>query len=87
MNQKMNRMQLLHWINTISFTVNEMTLYMDTHPEDKEALEYFNHHNELRKQALEAYAQQYGPLTIDSMACDNSWKWASQPMPWEGEVC
>ena len=66
MNQQMSQKQLLQWINMVSFAVNDITLYLDTHPDDEEALNYLKHYKELRKQGLRAYADQYGPLTIDS---------------------
>ncbi len=63
---QMNQAQLLHWINMVSFAVVDITLYLDTHPKDEEALKYFNHYIDLRRCAMRAYAEKYGPLTIDS---------------------
>ena len=59
----------------------------DTHPDDEEALNYLKHYKELRKQGLRAYADQYGPLTIDSAKVGDHWDWATQPWPWEGGMC
>ena len=86
MNQ-MNQAQLLHWIDMISFAVTDITQYLDTHPEDEEAVKYFNHYMDLRKSALQAYAGQYGPLTIDSSNPEKNWDWANMPLPWEGGNC
>lgn len=86
MNQ-MNQAQLLHWIDMVSFAVVDITLYLDSHPKDEEALKYFDHYLELRKTALEAYAQKYGPLTIDSATPESYWLWSAQPLPWEGGGC
>ena len=63
---QMNQSQLLHWIDMVSFAVVEITEYLDTHPDDEEALKYFNHYADLRRTALRAYAQNYTPLTIDT---------------------
>ena len=87
MNQQMSQKQLLQWINMVSFAVNDITLYLDTHPDDEEALNYIKHYKELRKQGLRAYADQYGPLTIDSAKVGDHWDWATQPWPWEGGMC
>ena len=54
---QMNQSQLLHWIDMVSFAVVEITEYLDTHPDDEEALKYFNHYADLRRTALRAYAQ------------------------------
>lgn len=87
MNQPMNQKQLMQWINMVSFAINDIVLYLDTHTDDEEALNYFNHYKELRKQALRTYAEQYGPLTIDTANVTNYWCWATQPWPWEGGMC
>lgn len=85
--QQMSQGQLMQWINAVSFALNDITLYLDTHPNDEEALNYLKHYKELRKQGLRAYADQYGPLTIDSAKVGDYWAWATQPWPWEGGVC
>ena len=84
---QMNQSQLLHWIDMVSFAVVEITEYLDTHPDDEEALKYFNHYADLRRTALCAYAQNYTPLTIDTANPDNYWRWTSDPWPWEGGDC
>ena len=84
---QMNQAQLLHWINMVSFAVVEITEYLDTHSRDAEALKYFNHYIDLRRAAMCAYAEKYGPLTIDTANPDSFWAWAEQPWPWEGGNC
>ena len=75
----------------IQFSIMKDTasLYLDTHPEDKEALDYFHHFNSARQQALHEYAVRFGPLTLGDVQhdgpCKDSWKWATQPWPWEGD--
>ena len=86
-NQQMSQAQLFQWINYVSFAVNDITLYLDTHPNDEDALNYLRHYKELRKQGLRAYADQYGPLTIDTAKVGDCWLWATQPWPWEGGMC
>lgn len=39
--------KLLHDIGVLSFVVIELSLYLDTHPTDQNALKYFNHYNRL----------------------------------------
>ena len=33
--------ELLEWINIVSFAVDDVKLFLDTHPCDKDAMEYF----------------------------------------------
>ena len=81
----MSREQLLNRINQVSFAVNEMTLFLDTHPDCEEALAYFEEKSALRNEALEEYAKRFGPLTIDTAndTCSRSFEWVNQPWPWE----
>lgn len=67
----------------------DMALYLDTHPQDQQALEFFQKYNQMRRQALATYAAQYGPLNLDSIDGndDGHWHWALQPWPWEGGYC
>lgn len=84
---QMNRTQLMHWLNIVSFAVVEITLYLDTHPDDREALDYFSHYSGLRRSALEVYGAKFGPLTVDTASPTNTWNWCEQPLPWEGGAC
>ena len=84
-NGRMSKEELLDRINQVSFAVNELTLFLDTHPDHEEARAYFEEKSALRNEALEEYARSYGPLTIDTAndTCSRSWEWVSQPWPWE----
>ena len=81
------RQQLYSYINRVSFAVNDITLYLDTHPDDTDAIEYFKHYKGLREEALREYARLYGPLTVDLEQPDKIFDWAEMPLPWEGGVC
>lgn len=81
-----DRRKLLHEIDKVSFAIVEMVEYLDTHPYEKEAIEYLNHYNRLRNQLMREYASKYGALTVDLAAEENcgEWNWALQKMPWKG---
>ncbi len=88
MSDKPCRSDLLRWINVVSFATDDAKLFLDTHPDCTEALEYFNEYNKLRKQALKEYALYYGPLTLDTAAnCADQWKWINEPWPWQEGGC
>ena len=88
--------QLLQKINEISFTVNDLTLYLDTHPYDAAALDRFSKFAKERSRLLKQYAEQFDPLTSDcihleteSAACSSCsssrhFAWLDGPLPWEG---
>ena len=60
-----DRTSLLKEIDEISFTLNDLTLYLDTHPDCPEAISYFNAMAPRRAALLKEYAAAFGPLTID----------------------
>lgn len=81
----MTKEQLLLKITQVSFAVDDIKLYLDGHPDDEDALAYFEEKNALRNEALALYARSYGPLTISTANDDESrcFSWVLQPWPWE----
>lgn len=72
-------------INVISFVIVELTEYLDTHPEDRDALNYFNYYNRALNKMKAEFAVKFYPLTV--AAADgycNEWSWGLAPLPWEG---
>lgn len=88
MENRLSRRELLDWINVVSFAVDDVKLFLDTHPFDEEALRYFDEFKKQRVQALKEYAKNYGPLTLDTAAesCDR-WRWVQEPWPWQEGGC
>lgn len=92
-----NRNMLLQKINEASFAVNDVTLYLDTHPTDEEALAFFKKVMKERKTALEEYESQYEPLLVDCVKPKENnktgfetdfpamehWTWGDGPIPWD----
>ena len=85
---EMNRRELFEYINQISFAVDDVKLFLDTHPENQKALDYFQKYKEKRIEALKEYAEVYGPLTVDTVS-ENSdcWSWINEPWPWQEGGC
>ena len=81
MENRLSKRELLDWINVVSFAVDDVKLFLDTHPYDEEALLYFDEFKKQRVQAMKEYAKNYGPLTLDTAAeyCGR-WKWALEPV-------
>ncbi|MCI7812717.1 MAG: spore coat protein CotJB [Robinsoniella sp.] len=76
----------MQYINEVSFAVNDLLLYLDTHPDDEKAMAFYRENAEKRTTALRQYAMLYGPLTVDTAldSASRSWEWVQQPWPWEG---
>ena len=80
--------ELLEWINIDSFAVDDVKLFLDTHPNCTEALEFFDEFKKQRVQALKEYAKYYGPLTLDTATTQmDYWKWINDPWPWQEGGC
>lgn len=74
--------ELLNKIRGYAFSVNDLALYLDTHPCDQKALRAHKEYAEKLAEAKEMYQQKYGPLTI-YYPMNNSWSWIDGPWPWE----
>lgn len=77
------RNKLLKAVQQYSFAVLEASLFLDTHPDCKEALAYYNKYKKLCDEAKMSFEEKYGPLTIDSDANNKNWQWVKAPWPWE----
>ena len=82
--KRMNQKELYDWIAMLGFCAVDMMLYLDTHPDDEEALNYFNQCNTLYNAAKQSYQEQFGLLNAFSEQERSSWDWNTAPMPWEG---
>lgn len=82
----MNQKQLLRYIDAVSLALDDVTLFLDTHPHNAEALEYYNIYKEKRAQAVRDYTRFFGPLNRYNVTCNNEWQWNQSPWPWQGEV-
>ena len=89
MENRLSKRELLDWINVVSFAVDDVKLFLDTHPCDQNALAYFQEYSRMRNEALKEYAKYYGPLTIDTTAesCTDRWNWINEPWPWQEGGC
>lgn len=86
-NARNEQERMLFDISTIGFVLVDLTLYLDTHPYDREAMEYFNHYSRIHAEMLKEFASRYYPLTLSTAeGCGKEWKWGLAPAPWEG-VC
>ncbi len=77
--------KLLRQIQVYCFAIVEVTLYLDGHPCDRDALEYYNKYNAHLSELKHKYESKYGPLTANgNNGC--TWRWVEGPWPWEYEA-
>lgn len=84
-----DRMALKRRIHALDFALWEWHLFLDTHPEDAEAMAKRQELKEVRKEAVAAYEEQYGPYNATAKRImGNRWSWVDSPWPWEyGKEC
>ena len=70
-------------LQAIGFGIQELALYLDTHPEDKEALELYKTYQQLYAKALELYESKCGPLNHHKVTKGDRYSWLDDPWPWE----
>ena len=78
-----DRSKLFKQIQMYSFSVYEAALYLDGHPKDRRALEYYRQQKAILSELYAKYEKHYGPLTLCGNECENEWKWTDSPWPWE----
>ncbi|MBO4216368.1 MAG: spore coat protein CotJB [Clostridia bacterium] len=79
------REKMLRIVMQEDFCVNEAVLYLDTHPVERTALQYYAAHRDALEKAVAAYEEKYGPLTVYGNTDMTDWQWINNPWPWEGE--
>ncbi|MDE5946152.1 MAG: spore coat protein CotJB [Oscillospiraceae bacterium] len=75
--------ELMMKIQKYDFTLKELNLYLDTHPNCRRALAMFNKYKKLKTDAEKEFNQLYGPLTPIQNNSTTDWHWVSDPWPWE----
>ena len=64
-----------------AFAAWELRLYLNTHPNDKQALALF------RKLCREADDPNYATSFLKDVECASGWDWTDDPWPWECRPC
>ena len=83
-----NREEMMSKLAAVSFALNDLTLYLDTHPDCPKGTALFYELLEQRLTLLSQFTEQFYPLTQTSMITGNydqtQYGWSEGPMPWEG---
>ena len=67
-------------LQTLGFAIQELALYLDTHRDDREALEQYRAYQEMYKQVMEKHNMQ---MTHQQMGHGEEYEWLNDPWPWE----
>ncbi|WP_286164699.1 MULTISPECIES: spore coat protein CotJB [Clostridia] len=76
--------QRLEEIQANDFVLVELNLYLDTHPNDYEAIQQFNELSKKTMQLKIDFEKQFGPLMhFGKSFSDYPWNWKDTPWPWQ----
>lgn len=70
-------------VQVLAFAVQELALYLDTHPEDMEALELYRQYQQLYQKVSQAYEREKRPLNHAAPGRGDTYAWLDDPWPWE----
>ncbi|WMJ77830.1 MULTISPECIES: spore coat protein CotJB [unclassified Sedimentibacter] len=76
------RLMLLD-IQKLEFAIYDLSLYLDTHPNDPVALHRHKAVTEQLMQILPVYESKFGIMSIMSQETGNTWSYMNSPWPWE----
>ena len=67
-------------LQTLAFAIQELALYLDTHRDDREALEQYRAYQQMYRRCLEKHER---PLTHAMSGQGEGYEWLDDPWPWE----
>lgn len=73
-------------LDQLSFAMDELRLFLDTHPEDKAALAASDEVRARRSAIVKQYERLAGPVNFYEAGGTRSWNWLRAPWPWETEA-
>ncbi len=79
----MSRCELMNKISQIQFVCVELNLYINTHPDDTDAIKDFNSYSSRLNNLIEEYEQEYGPLLNFGISPIDTGSWVCSEWPFE----
>lgn len=81
----MDRDELLKKLSELDFIAVDLALFLNTHPENTEAIQAYNQVITAADAVRMKYEEAYGPLcSFRSYAANTShWEWNNNPWPWQ----
>lgn len=74
----------LQELQAVDFVLIELTLYLDTHPQDHQALHQYNQCAQNRMQLAHQFEMEFGPLKSYGQGFSKQpWQWIDSPWPWQ----
>lgn len=83
--EEMNREMLLNELTSLDFIAVDMGLYLNTHPDEAEAIAAYNKVIAAADAVRTKYEAEFGPLCSFRSYAENrkNWQWKNDPWPWQ----
>ncbi|HEX7056566.1 MAG TPA: spore coat protein CotJB [Bacilli bacterium] len=76
--------KMLQQLQEADFVLVELNLYLDTHPQDAQALQQYNHFAQIREQLAREFTARFGPLQHFGRDLSRfPFAWPEPPWPWQ----
>lgn len=82
---KTNEEALLLKLSQMEFALNDLSLYLDLHPNDMAAFNKFREYTNEYKRYLNEFEKTYRPLCLSSINKD-SYEYYKNPWPWDNDA-
>ena len=84
----MDRDELLKSLSELDFIAVDLALFLNTHPENKEAIQAYNQVITAADIIRMKYEDAFGPLCSFRSYASNSnrWEWNDNPWPWQADA-
>ena len=82
------RQSMKRRIDALSNSILETELFLDTHPNDRKALQMLREYRRRRREVIATYEAKFGKFieTTDDAPATDRWDWIDSPWPWERKV-
>ena len=70
-------------LQVLAFAIQELALYLDTHKEDREALELYQQYQQMYHNCTKQYLEDRGPMNHRMPTNGKQYRWLDDPWPWE----
>ena len=70
-------------VMSLQFVCHELHLYLDTHPNDRDAFALLKNMLKLSAEAKKRYTEKYGPLCPEDLERSEKFDWLAEPWPWK----
>ena len=86
MKDNMSKMELKKQIAAVHMMLEDLQLYLNTHPSDRNALAKRNGYVKQLKMLKEEYDKCFDMISQDDSLSTYPWEWICEPWPWEYEA-